>query len=346
MSLPTRNWHEPNRAALDAALARWRERAQDERLVAVFDFDNTTIFHDAGEAAMRWQLDRGAFRVSADELAAMLPDEIDGVRALADGTPLAALREQLTTLRRALDDDGAGDDEARAAWRAEMVWAYWALDETPGIGATFAYPFLARWLGGFTADEARGLARDAVAMAQAEPFGEGAWQSPARPERRAEFETGLSAQPEMIDLFTALQDAGVEVFVVTASMEHVVEGAVEALGYPVPRENVFGMRLREGEAGRLTPDTLDPVEYPRTYRPGKQEVIERFIGAAPVLVGGDSDTDFEMLTGFEATELRLVINRNPRAGDILSILDDERTLLQGRHEPEGRFHPARETEPL
>ena len=104
------------------------------------------------------------------------------------------------------------------------------------------------------------------------------------------------------------------------------------------------MRLRTEPGGeRLSADMLDVVDYPHTYRPGKQEIIERFICAAPVLVGGDSDTDFEMLTGSAATELRLVINRNVRTGDLPSILDDERTLVQGRDEPAGRFRAARET---
>jgi phosphoserine phosphatase len=157
----------------------------------------------------------------------------------------------------------------------------------------------------------------------------------------AQFHTALYAHDEMRDLMRALGEAGVEVYVVTASQQHLVEGAIEALGYPVPRERVYGMRLVE-EGGRLLPDSVDVARYPLTWRGGKREVIERFLPAAPVLVGGDSDTDFEMLTGFAETELRLVINRH-KAGDIQAIFDDERTLLQGRDERQGRFRPARDS---
>jgi len=337
MVLPERNWFPANRATLNEALVRWSARAQQERVVAVFDFDNTTVFHDAGEALMRRQLDRLAFKLSPEQLAGLIPDEINGLRSLADGTPLADARADVIDAFVARD---------REAFRAKLGWLYEALDETPGIGAGFAYPFLCCWLGGHTAAEIRALSAEAAAAASTEAFGEGRWTSPDTGRvgaRTATFETGLCAQPEMQDLFGALLDAGVEVHVVSASQQQVVEGAVAALGYPSERMSVWGMRLAE-EGGRLLPRLLPAGEYPATWRAGKRRLIEQHIGCAPVLVGGDSDTDFEMLTGFEDTELRLLINRNPSPEtDVFSLLDHERTLLQGRCEAEGRFQPSRET---
>jgi phosphoserine phosphatase len=336
--LPERNWHPDNRRALLDALARWRERASRERLVAVFDFDNTTVFHDAGEALMRLQLDRLAFQMSPEELRGLVPDEISGVRALADGTSIADARDDVVDALAAQDKE---------AFRAKLAWLYAELDDTPGIGAGFAYPFLASWLGGYTAEEARELMRDAARAAADEPFGAGSWTSPDTGRigaRTAAFETGLGPQPEMQDLYRALLDAGVEVHVVSASQQHVVEAALVELGYPHDGVRVWGMRLEEGEGGKMRPRLQDAARYPMTWRAGKRELIERHIERAPVLVGGDSDTDFEMMTGFEQTEVRLLINRNPSPRTAVhALLTDERTLVQGRCEPEGRFQPSRET---
>lgn len=336
--LPAKNWHPDNHRALERALADWRSRASRERLVAVFDFDNTTVFHDAGEALMRLQLDRMAFAMSPDELRGLLPDEIDGVGALVDGTAIADARDDVVDALAAKE---------REAFRAKLAWLYEALDETPGVGARFAYPFLACWLGGHTPDDVRALMADAARAAADEPFGRGTWTSPDTGRigaRTATFETGLGPQPEMQDLYRALLDAGVEVHVVTASQQHIVEGAVPALGYPQDGVTVWGMRLEDGEGGRLAPRLVDSAGYPATWRAGKRELIAKHIERAPVLVAGDSDTDFEMMTGFEETEVRLLINRNPSPDTAVhALLADERTLVQGRYEPEGRFQPSRET---
>jgi len=77
-----------------------------------------------------------------------------------------------------------------------------------------------------------------------------------------------------------------------------------------------------------------------------------------LLVAGDALTDYEMLVGFPATEVRLVINRNK--GGLLAGLYAEalavdtsastaakvRTLLQGRDENRCAFRPSRATVPF
>lgn len=352
MLLDEGGWYSKNRIALEAHLERWRERAAGgERLTATFDFDNTTIFHDVGEATMRYQLEQLAFRMTVSELATVLPEEVNGVRELTGGVSLAAARSDLLEsyeeLTRALDEGGLERARALPTYRdfaARMAWLYNALEEEPALGAGVAYPFLARWVGGFTQDGARDLARQAVAMASAERPTRLSWKSDEA--RRsgpvvARFHRGLNAYPEIRNLMRALTTIGVEVYIISASQQLLVQGAAEALGYPVPSKRIFGMRLeREGE--RVLPVPVDTKDYPLTWRGGKREIIERFLPTPPVLAAGDSDTDFEMLTSFKETEVRLIINRD-LPGDIRSLYDDERTLLQGRDEGEGRFCAARES---
>lgn len=353
MRLAALGWYPQNRERLEARLERWRARvARGERLTAVFDFDNTSIFHDVGEAAMRYQLERMAFRFSNDELAAILPAEVNGVEALSSGARLADVRADLldsyasiATRTARLRDEVPTPCAQHSDFAVRMGWLYGALEGDPALGAGVAYPFLARWMAGFTPDEVRALARDAVTMAGTERPGFVSWHSEGDGKRsgplRVRFHTALYAQEEMRDLMRALGEAGVEVYVVSASEQHLVEGALEALDYPVPRARVFGMRLVE-QQGRLGAESVDVARYPLTWRGGKREAIERFLPAPPVLVGGDSDTDYEMLTAFAETELRLVVRRDTR-GAIESLYDDERTLLQGRDEPNGCFRPSRES---
>ena len=49
-------------------LHRWltEHHAKNQPEVAVFDFDNTCIYHDIGEAVLRWQLEHKAFRFGAE----------------------------------------------------------------------------------------------------------------------------------------------------------------------------------------------------------------------------------------------------------------------------------------
>lgn len=349
MSLPARAWFPPNHQALLGWLERWTHEGARE--TAAFDFDNTTIFHDLGEAVMRLQLDELELKLDLAQLDALLPAEVSGIRVLAGGASLADAREDILSAYEevlALSARGgpqaARGSAAHLELRTLLAWLYSALEQTPGIGARFAYPFLAHWLGGYTKEEVKALASRAVARAVREPIGFDVWRSEGRGRLgpvSARFRTGLAPLPEMRELMAALERAGVRVHVVSASQEQLVAGALEALDYPVPPERVFGMRLQE-EGGKLQPRSVEPASYPLTYREGKREVIEGFFERPPVFVAGDSDTDYEMLTAFEQTIVRLLIRRDVE-GAVRGLDDDERTLLQGRDEPKGCFRPARES---
>jgi len=157
----------------------------------------------------------------------------------------------------------------------------------------------------------------------------------------------------MQDLMRALNAAGVEVFVVSAGAEWVVEAAAEVLRYPVDREHVYGMRVVEGADGRLTTDVAPHETYPVTFRQGKADLVSRVLGRPALLVAGDAMTDYEMLTGLPETEISLVINRN-KGGQMVELYrralqpasGERRVLLQGRDENRSRFRKARETVPL
>ena len=83
------------------------------------------------------------------------------------------------------------------------------------------------------------------------------------------------------------------------------------------------------------------MDYPLTYREGKNEIIDRFISARPWFVAGDADTDYDMLTR-PGVSIRLLINRN-LSGLIAELYDRPDILLQGIDQSSGSFRPSSET---
>lgn len=100
-------------------------------------------------------------------------------------------------------------------------------------------------------------------------------------------------------LIQRLQQAGVEVWIVSASPQWLIEVGAPYLG--VKPDHVVGVRLAVAN-GLATPHLLPPM----TFRQGKVEAIDKYIRKQPVYVSGDSITDFEMLQ--YASRLQMVIN--------------------------------------
>ena len=111
----------------------------------------------------------------------------------------------------------------------------------------------------------------------------------------------LRPRPEILSLIEDMHRAGWHVWFVSASLEPLVKAA--ARWFDVPAERALGIRLAfDPEEHLYTSECLDPV----TYREGKVEAIDRFIGRRPVFAAGDSDSDIEMM---RASKHALVIDR-------------------------------------
>jgi hypothetical protein len=147
---------------------------------------------------------------------------------------------------------------------------------------------------------------------------------------------GLRITDEIAVLMHTLRRNGLEVFVVSASLEDVVAAfaTLPKYGYCLPRNHVFGLRLANDE-GRLTPRYVQ--EWPLLHGSGKVELIRRELlsryGRGPALVFGDSDGDFNMLTEFEDIEVELIVNRL-KGGNIGSLC---RKAVESRGKPNARF---------
>lgn len=105
--------------------------------------------------------------------------------------------------------------------------------------------------------------------------------------------------PSQKALIQRLHAAGVDVWIVSASPQWLIEQGAPYLG--VPANRVVGVRLAVAN-GLATPHIVPPM----TFRQGKVEAIKQYIRKQPVYVSGDSITDFEMLQ--YASRQQMVIN--------------------------------------
>ncbi len=296
--------------SLDAVLARI-DRLRSPGACAVFDWDHTALYGDLGETVLQHLL-TPALRLSPDALLRHLPRfpaslVLDG-RALA----LADLRADIGRAYRAL---GRGcDADAGRAFRVGMTGLYRALCATPGFGERRAFPWLAGLLGGYRPTELHGLALEVFAREQRVPLRRLRLTMPEGYRcagLRVTIAQGLRIVPVVRRLIHQLRRRGVAVFVVSASEEHLVRAIAgpDGPGYDIDPARVFGQRLHNVQ-GRL-------VRHPAPGWPvpcfeGKVAAIRQVLPRAPLLVAGDSLNDLAMLTSFDDTAVRLVVQAGER----------------------------------
>ena len=164
--------------------------------------------------------------------------------------------------------------------------------------------------------------------------------------------TGLRLTEEIADLMKTLRDNGIDVFICTASLEDVVAvfATYPKYGYNVAPENMIGMRLEK--VNDIYQDTYKK-DWPQVAEPGKTVAIKRVVadkrGYGPILVAGDSNGDWNMMTEFPDVKRILIVNRL-KGGKKIGALSAEaaatigkpnaRVLLQGRNENTGLWMPT------
>ncbi|MGI6656959.1 MAG: haloacid dehalogenase-like hydrolase [Desulfobulbus sp.] len=342
------NWYPHNWARIDEqlqALAPPDPSGVKPQPAAVFDFDNTCIFHDIGQATFLYQLLRLRYRITPDQLAALLPRDDErlptGIPAAAVHAPLIDSYRRLWPAIAADRPDEVLDLPAHRLFSTLLLWFVQQARQAPELGPEYVLPFMAKLLAGFTTSEVEHLAVEVIDAAKQGPLTPIQLTVDAPPPIgpiAVQYPRGLHPYPEMRTLMQRLAAHGVACFVISASTEWLVTGAVRRLDFPVEHERIFGIRVRL-DGKHLT--TEAPVAYPTTFRAGKVEVIHQHIRTTPFLVAGDADTDYEMLT-LPGVRLRLLINRQ-QSGMISSLYHRPDILLQGVDLATGRFVPSRES---
>ena len=155
------------------------------------------------------------------------------------------------------------------------------------------------------------------------------------------YDNGLRVRSEMANLYHELKRNGIDVYIISASMQEIIEvfAADKSYGYNLDTENIYAMKLKSTTDDIL----LDEYNYdiPFTQREGKSETINKFIrskynGRGPILVAGDAVGDENMLTEFEDTEVLLIMKRE---GKLDNLVNDKRVLIQYRNLKTGLLDP-------
>jgi phosphoserine phosphatase len=341
MKLKRRNWSERNYEALGEFLAGVKPGE-----IAVLDWDNTCICGDIGEALLRRLAFDLAFALDAKALAATLPEEIRGVGLiLVQGRPfpLKTIKKAVCTAYERLKRKYSSAlkenlDKDYRIFTSGLLALNRALEETPGIGCGFAYPWVNLLLQGLPLDEFDRLAVSVVEEELANPLRRHVLSDPLGRWRYA-WTGGIRLYPEMRDLAARFRERGGRVVVSTASNRQLVEKMASLTAFPC--QSVIGMELKVagGRFGRSLAPGLRP-----NLGLGKVANLRRRLEGEPALVAGDSGNDYEMLVSFPGTRLRLVIDRH--AGGRIALLarrarSGEKGLLAQKINPRrGEFRAA------
>lgn len=312
-------WHGDNQARLQRLIDTYGHcgdhRKRRDRPVAVFDWDNTVIKNDVGDATMFWMLRNSRIRPPRGG------DWHTTSRYLTDEAA-AALKAACPTGVRTLPTA----TDTRCADEINSVYSEGATTGGEGAFAGFdhrrmepQYAWLAQLMNGWTTREIRSFAASARAENLAAPIG-------TRQRVGSGTATGwVRYYEQQRDLVRTLHKAGFDVWIASASPEPVVD--VWARGVGIEADRAIGIR-NVTRHGRLTSHlqgcgtVRDGDDAMITYIDGKRCWINKEIfgvrGAAAeqvqpahrrqVFAAGDSDTDVSFLR--DATGLRLVLNRN------------------------------------
>ncbi|MEV0321279.1 HAD family hydrolase [Streptomyces sp. NPDC050658] len=317
-------WYGENKARLQRMIEEYgdcgpRHHKGGARPVATFDWDNTVIKNDVGDATMFWLLRNGKIRTPErgdwHTTSRYLTDP--AAKALATACPATGTGTGTTLPTER--DTGCAD---------EIASVYGEGTTTKG-DAAFAgfdhrrmepqYAWLAQLTRGWSAHQVKGFAAAARKENLAAPAGT------EQTVGTGKFTGWVRYYDQQRDLIRTLKKAGFDVYVVSASPEPVAEVWAKSVG--VDARHTIGIRSVTAH-GKLTArlkgcgTVKDGDDSMITYIDGKRCWINQEIygvrGPAAekvqpadrrqVFAAGDSDTDISFLR--DATALRLVLNRN------------------------------------
>lgn len=352
---------------------------KDQKPYAVFDWDNTTVINDIGEATLTYQIEHLAFKMTPDAFEAAIRKDVpletfgeelrnkegQDVSIEEIAADLRSDYEYLYSQYKGFESDKSLEAVKKSNeykdFSSKLRYLYEAIGDT--FSSDISYPWVTYLYAGMTSEEVQELAKKSIEVAHGEELTKETWTSPESLKGQAgqvsvDFKRGVRSVPEMQNLYQTLMANGIDVYVNSASYIDVIipYATSKELGYGVPEDHVYAMRLAKDEEGKIQAQ-LDE-NYPQTQGEGKTETINNFMavhhgGQAPLLIGGDSNGDYAMLKDFPDLQVGLIFNllRDPEKGigllatEAINTMDQEERLyyLQGRDENKGVLRKSSET---
>ena len=350
-------WNPKNRELLEKLIEKYR----NTNSYAVFDWDNTSIQGDTQLNLFIYQIENLVYKLNPEKFNEIirknvpindfkeryrnLDGEILNVTKLANDI----YKDYIFLYENYISDKKLSLKEIRNTeefkdFRAKMHFLHNAL---PG---NFSEELACLWefylLSGMTKDEVKNLAKETIDTKLGEAIGDVIVESSRILTGEAGvvkgiYDNGLRIRSEMANLYHELKKNGIDVYVISASMQELIEvfATDKSYGYNLDEDKIYAMRLRVSADDVLIDEFNE--EYAFTQKEGKSETIERFIrdkyeGKGPILVGGDALGDESMLTKFRDTEVILIMKRE---GKLDNLVNDKRALIQYRNIKTGLLDP-------
>ncbi|MFE0104192.1 haloacid dehalogenase-like hydrolase [Streptomyces sp. NPDC059009] len=315
----SKGWYGANKAKLQRMLDTYGRcgDAYDKKAkpLAVFDWDNTVIKNDVGDATMFWMLRNSKIRTPEGGDWHTTSRYLTDPAATALATACPATGRTLPTAK----NTACADEIAAVYGEGTTTGGKTAFDGFDHRRMEPQYAWLAQLTQGWSSRQVKGFAAAARKENLAAPVGTEQTVGTGKVTGWARY------YEQQRDLIRTLKKAGFDVYIVSASPEPVAE--VWAKGVGLDARHVIGIRnvVAHGkQTARLKGcgSVKDGADSMITYIDGKRCAInERILkvrGAAAekvqpaaqrqVFAAGDSDTDVSFLR--DATGLRLVLNRN------------------------------------
>jgi len=261
----------------------------DERVIA-FDFDNTCIRGDLGEAVQNHLLDSMALPLQAHH------------RIAIGGRPFAEALAPYLDGAQAPRDLGA---RAKEMVRHIVSTEYLRIMNEDGHQEGYLYSV--RLFAGMSPEAVEELALRAFRHELKIPRRERLIHAPEGLDRPSYTrEEGLRIHEEMRDFILDAKALGIRVLVISASCHWVVAPVAQAY-FGIERADIWGIHTALNEDGTLAAQCVEPIPYGA----GKVASIQKIAGRPVCFAAGDARTDLEMLRS--ATFNALLLDRGNEA---------------------------------
>ena len=313
-------WYGNNEEKLNTLIKLYGNQSKNydaaHKPVATFDWDNTVLKNDGGDATFFWMLTHDLVKTPKtwSKTSPFLTEKALHAMLITcgthkPGTPLLThLGDPCTDLMLAIYDDG----KLPKNLGGESAWKDTVNPDT--LNASDAW--LSSLLAGYTPDDVRKFVADALADNLA--------HAPGTKQKigSKEVVNWVRYYTQMKTLIHELQENGFDVWIVSASPQAVVD--VYGAGVGIARDHIIGIRNLENR-GVYTADLEGCGTYPDranaiiTFRQGKRCFINKVIfgvkdkkammdeRSPTTLAAGDSETDVFFV---KDAKYHIVINRN------------------------------------
>ena len=349
-------WVPKNREALSKLIDENKNKGN----YVVFDWDYTSIYQDTQENLFRYQIDNLKFKATPEEFSKAIRKDIPLDNFAKGYENIKGQPINITKIANDLDKRYAflyenyiknqkmSLEKIKATeefkdFRGKLAFLYEA------IGGSFshdvAYPWVLYLFDNMSVAEVQKLAKEANDFGIGNKLGKYVIESSDKLTGEAgkvsyQYKSGLRVQSETANLFHEFEKNGIKVYIVSASLEDIVKVFAndKSYGYNLSADSVYGMRL-EMNGNKYKAEYKHG--YPQTQTKGKVEIINKFLkpkhgGKDPILVAGDSEGDFNMLSEYKGTKILLLMKRK---GKLDNLAKDKRALIQTRSEETGLFVP-------